>query len=135
MGINLSAPFMSTSEEFRKILKEYGKVLVVKFKAEAEADEEVGRSLLKNLYASDISPENKDRTNSFWEAWGEDKRRLLLKMLELEKTAFNRGYILALALTPGSCALCSKCNVQGTCTNPSMARYPEHALGINLKKP
>lgn len=127
-------PFTPTPDEFRKILKDYDNVLVVKFKAGAETSEDVGRSLLKNLYAPDISPDIKNRTNRFWEAWNEDKRRLLLAMLELEKAAFNRGYTLALALTPGSCTLCSKCNVQGTCTHPSMARYPEHALGVNVKK-
>ena len=56
-------------------------------------------------------------------------------MLELEKTAFNEGYIFALGFTSGSCALCEECNVKGgTCIYPSIARYPEHAVGVNIKK-
>jgi len=55
-------------------------------------------------------------------------------MLELEKDAFNRGYTLALSLTAGSCTLCAKWNMEATCTHPTMARYPEHALGVNVKK-
>ena len=55
-------------------------------------------------------------------------------MLELEKAAFNRGCTLAVALTAGSCTLCEKCNMEGTCVHPTMARYPEHGLGVNVKK-
>ncbi len=57
-----------------------------------------------------------------------------MAMLALEKAAFNEGYPLAIALTAGSCTLCEKCNMEGTCTHPSMARYSEHALGVNVKK-
>jgi predicted metal-binding protein len=55
-------------------------------------------------------------------------------MLALEKTAFNKGCTLAIALTAGSCVLCAECNMEGTCMHPTMARYPEHALGVNVKK-
>jgi predicted metal-binding protein len=55
-------------------------------------------------------------------------------MLDLEKAAFNRGYTLAVSLTAGSCTLCAKCNMEATCIHPTMARYPEHALGVNVKK-
>lgn len=127
-------PFTPTPDEFRRMLKEYENVLIVKFRARAEAEEDIGRSLLKNLCAPDVSPEVRNRTDEFWDVWNEDKRRFLLSMLELEKAAFNRGYTLALTLVPGSCTLCKKCNVEGGCTHPSMARYPEHALGVNVKK-
>jgi len=127
-------PFTPTPHEFRKILKEYRKVLIVKFPAEAEAEEDVGRSLQKNQYSPEIPAHLREGTNKFWEEWGGDKRRILLSMLELEKTAFNRGYTLALSLTAGSCVLCAKCNMEGSCTHPTMARYPEHALGVNVKK-
>ena len=128
-------PFTPTADEFRKILKEYEHVLIVKFRAEAEAEEDVGRSLLRNRFDPDICLELKERTKQFFDAWDEDKRRFHLKMLELEKAAFNRGYTLALAFTPGSCALCPKgCNMKGACAHLSMARYPEHALGVNIKK-
>jgi len=127
-------PFASTPDEFRKMLKEYEKVLIVKFPAEAEAKEDVGRSLLRNLCAPDTPPSLRERTKNFWDVWSGDKRRILLAMLELEKAAFNRGYTFAVALTAGSCTLCEKCNMEATCTHPTMARYPEHALGVNVKK-
>jgi len=127
-------PYTPTPQEFRKILKEYRAILVAKFPAAAEADEDVGRSLVKNLCALDTPADLRTRTKEFWDAWGGDKRRILLAMLALEKAAFNEGYTLAIALTAGSCVLCEKCNMDGTCIHPSMARYPEHALGVNVKK-
>ncbi len=127
-------PFTPTPDEFRQILKEYKNILIVKFPANVEAEENVGRSLQKNQCAPDIPPDLKDRTKKFWNDWGNDKKQILLAMLELEKVAFNRGYTFALALTAGSCTLCEKCNIEGTCAHPTMARYPEHALGVNVKK-
>jgi len=127
-------PFTPTPDEFRKMLKEYRKVLFVKFSTEAEAGEDVGRSLHRNQYSPETPSDLRERTKNFWEAWGGDKRRILLAMLDLEKAAFNRGYTLAISLTAGSCTLCAKCNIESTCTHPTMARYPEHALGVNVKK-
>ncbi len=127
-------PYTPTPEEFRRILKEYKAILVAKFPAEAEADDPVGKGLVKNLCAPDTPADLRKRTKEFWDAWGGDKRRILLAMLSLEKAAFQEGYTLAVALTAGSCALCEKCNMEGTCTHPTMARYPEHALGVNVKK-
>ena len=127
-------PFTPTPDEFRKMLKEYHKVLIVKFPADAEAEEDVGRSLQKNQCSPAIPPDLRERTNKFWDVWGADKRRILLAMLELEKAAFNRGFTLVFALTAGSCTLCEKCNMDGSCTHPTMARYAEHALGVNVKK-
>src|SRR4030043_2457635 len=125
-------PFAPTPDEFRKTLKEYKNILIVKFPADAEAEEDVGRSLLRNLCAPDTPLDLRDRTKKFWDVWNGDKRRILLAMLELEKAAFNRGYILVFALTAGSCPLCEKCNIEGSCTHPTMARFPEHALGVNV---
>jgi predicted metal-binding protein len=127
-------PFAPTPDEFRKMLREYRKVLIVKFPAEAEAEEDVSRSLQKNQCSPETPPDLRERTNEFWDVWGSDKRRILLAMLELEKGAFNRGYTLALSLTAGSCTLCAKCNMEAACIHPTMARYPEHALGVNVKK-
>jgi len=127
-------PFTPTPDEFRKMLKEYRKVLIVKFPAGAEAEDDVGRSLQKNQCSPEILPDLRERTNKFFDVWNADKRRILLAILQLEKTAFNRGYTLALSLTAGSCTLCAKCNMEATCTHPTMARYPEHALGVNVKK-
>ncbi len=127
-------PHTPTPQEFRKILKEYRAILVAKFPAEAGADEDVGRSLLKNLCARDTPADLRARTKEFWDTWGGDKRCILVAMLALEKAAFNEGHTLAIALTAGSCTLCEKCNMEGTCTHPSMARYSEHALGVNVKR-
>jgi predicted metal-binding protein len=127
-------PYTPTPDEFRKILREYNKVLIVKFPADAEAEEDVGRSLQKNQCSPAIPPDLRERTNKFWDVWSADKRRILLAMLELEKAAFNRDFMLAFALTAGSCTLCEKCNMDGSCTHPTMARYAEHALGVNVKK-
>jgi predicted metal-binding protein len=127
-------PYTPTPDEFRKILREYRKILIVKFPADAEAEEDVGRSLQKNQCSPAIPSDLRERTNKFWDVWGADKRRILLAMLELEKAAFNRGYTLAVSLTAGSCTLCAKCNIEATCTHPTMARYPEHALGVNVKE-
>jgi predicted metal-binding protein len=127
-------PYTPTPDEFRKMLKEYENILIVKFPADAEAEEDVGRNLLKNQCSPETLPDLRDRTKKFWDVWNGDKRRILLAMLELEKAAFNRGYTLAVSLTAGSCTLCAKCNMEATCTHPTMARYPEHALGVNVKK-
>jgi len=127
-------PVTPTPDEFRKMLREYRKILIVKFPAEAEVEEDVGRNLQRNQYSPEIPSDLRERTKEFWGLWGGDKRRILLAMLELEKAAFNRGYTLALSLTAGSCTLCAKCNTEATCTHPTMARYPEHALGVNVKK-
>jgi predicted metal-binding protein len=127
-------PYPPTPNEFRKMLKEYRRVLVVKFPSNAEAEENVGRNLLRNLCAPDTPQDLKQQTQKFWDVWNGDKRRILLAMLELEKAAFNRGFMLAFALTAGSCTLCEKCNMDGSCTHPTMARYAEHALGVNVKK-
>jgi predicted metal-binding protein len=127
-------PYTPTPDEFRKILKEYQNVLVVKFPARAEAREDVGRSLLKNQFGPDTAPDIRERTRMFWDTWNDDKRRILLAMLDLEKAAFNRGYTLAFAFTAGACSLCEKCNLEGTCTHPTMARFSEHAVGVNVKK-
>ena len=127
-------PYTPTPDEFRKMLKEYENILIVKFPADAEAEEDVGRNLLKNQCSPETLPDLRDQTKKFWDVWNGDKRRILLAMLELEKAAFNRGYTLAFALTAGSCTLCEKCNMDGSCTHPTMARYAEHALGVNVKK-
>ena len=78
-------PYTPTPDEFRKMLKEYRKVLIVKFPADAEAEEDVGRSLQKNQNSPATPSDLRERTKKFWDAWGGDKRRILLAMLELEK--------------------------------------------------
>jgi predicted metal-binding protein len=128
-------PFAPTVDEFRKMLKDYRYALLAKFPAHAETEEEVGKSLLKHRYDPASPPEMKEKASKFWAEWSKDKKRIQMALLELEKAAFNEGYVFAIGFSTGSCALCEKCNVEaGVCVHPTMARYPEHAVGINLKK-
>jgi len=128
-------PFTPKVDEFRRMLKDYKHALIVKFKSPAEADADVSRSLLRSQYDSTVSKELREKASKFWSDWQSDKKRILLAVLELEKAAFNEGYTFAVGFTSGSCSLCEKCNVQtGICLHPTMARCPEHAVGINMKK-
>jgi predicted metal-binding protein len=55
-------------------------------------------------------------------------------ILELEKAATKKGYLLAVGLVAGSCQLCEKCNVEkGLCVHPTMRRYSEEGVGVNVK--
>ena len=128
-------PYTPKVDEFRKMLKDYKYALIVKFKSPAEAGEEVSRSLLRSQYDSTMSKGLRDKASKFWTEWKGDKKRILLAVLELEKSAFEKGYTFAVGFTSGSCGLCEKCNVQaGICLHPTMARCPEHAVGVNMKK-
>lgn len=128
-------PFVPTVEEFRKMLKEYRAALLVKFDAKIETDDEVGRSLLRHKFDESAPKKLKEKAIKFLSDWDKEKHRINLAMLELEKTAFNQGYTFALGFRSGSCSLCKECNIkEGICLHPSMSRYPEHAVGVNIKK-
>ena len=128
-------PFVPKVDEFRKMLKDYRYALIVKFKSPAEADKEVARNLLRSQYDSNMSKDLREKASKFWSDWENDKKRILLAVLELEKAAFNKGYTFAVGFTSGSCGLCEKCNVEaGICLHPTMARCPEHAVGVNMKE-
>lgn len=128
-------PYAPTVDEFRKMLREYRYALLAKFSAEAETDEDIARNLLKYRYDPNSPVELKEKAAKFWSNWGKDKRRIHLALLELEKAAFENGYVFAVGFSTGSCALCEKCNVEvGVCIHPTMARYPDHAVGINVQK-
>ncbi len=128
-------PYVPTVEEFRKMLKEYRAALLVKFDAKTETDDEVGRSLLRYKFDESAPKNLKEKAVKFLSDWNEEKHRINLAMLELEKAAFNKGYTFALGFTSGSCSFCKECNIkEGKCLHPSMLRYPEHALGVNIKK-
>jgi predicted metal-binding protein len=128
-------PYVPTVDEFRKILSEYRAVLLVKFKSPAKADPDIVCSIYKYWLDPDAPIEKKEQADAFWKEYFEYSKNILLTMLELEKIAFNAGNTLALALVNGSCRLCETCNVKnGICIHPSMARIPEHAVGVNMKK-
>ena len=81
------------------------------------------------------SKETREKAAKFWSDYFDYSKKMALAMLELEKTAFNEGFTFAVAFVNGSCRLCEKCNVEkGICIHSNMARIPEHAVGINMKK-
>lgn len=128
-------PFVPKVDEFRKMLKDYKYALIVKFKSPAEADKDVSRSLLRSQFDPNMSRDLREKASKFWSDWKNDKKRILLAVLDLEKAAFNKGYTFAVGFTSGSCGLCEKYNVEaGICLHPTMARCPEHAVGVNMKK-
>lgn len=127
-------PYTIAVDEFRKMLGEYHWALLLKFHSQASAGPEVATSLLRTEYDADVCAERKAEAAAFWATWKKQKVEILLAVLELERTAFNLGYTLALGFTSGSCSLCEKCNtVAGICLHPTMARLPEHAVGIHMK--
>jgi predicted metal-binding protein len=128
-------PFVPTADEFRKILSEYWFALLVKFSSPANAEPDIICSIYKYWLDPEAPPEKKEKADTFWKEYFGENNRILLAMLELEKTAFNAGYTLALAQVNGSCRLCQNCNVKnGVCIHPTMARIPEHAVRVNMKK-
>jgi predicted metal-binding protein len=128
-------PYVPTPDEFRKILAEYRFALLVKFPSPAIADPEVICSIYRYWLDPDAPADRKEKATQFWQDYFVGSRDCAPIMLELEKTAFNAGYTLALAFVNGSCRLCETCNVRGgICLHPTQARIPEHAVGINMKK-
>jgi predicted metal-binding protein len=128
-------PHVPTPGEFRKILGEYSYTLLVKFKSPAETDDDVVRSIYKYWLDPAAPKDKKEEASKFWTDYFDYSKIIHLSMLELEKRAFNEGYTFAVAFVNGSCRLCEKCNLEkGICLHPNMARIPEHAVGINMKK-
>ena len=127
-------PYTPSAEEFRKIVSEYSYALFMKFTSKAEADPE----LQKNLSKSDTSTLDKnvkEKADTFWAAWKEDKKDMLASVVKLEKEAMRQGYSLAISFVSGTCQLCEKCNTETRiCVHPEMARYSEDAVGVNVKK-
>lgn len=128
-------PYVPTPDEFRKVLAEYRYALIVKFISPAVADPEIIRSIYKYWLDPAAPADKKEKATQFWQDYFAGSRDCAPLMLELEKTAFNKGYTFALAFVNGSCRLCETCNVKtGVCLHPTQARIPEHAVGINMKK-
>jgi predicted metal-binding protein len=126
-------PYAPTPEEFRKIVNEYHYAMFMKFKTQVEGDSE----LIKYLSKADdpsVSAEMKLKVEKFWSGWKDEMKKLLEIVHELEKTAAKEGYLLAVGLVSGACQLCEKCNVEkGICIHPTMKRYSEEGVGVNVK--
>ena len=119
-------PYVPTPDEFRKILAEYRFALLVKFGSKAHAHPDVMCSLYKLWLDPEAPADKKAEATKFWDDYFNGSREILPVMLELEKTAFNAGYTLALAFVGGSCRLCETCNVKaGICIHPTRARIPD----------
>lgn len=128
-------PHVPTPDEFRRILSEYTYALLVKFVSPASADPELIRSIYRYWLDPDAPSEKKEAATGFWSNYFSGSKNIAPIMLDLEKEAFNAGYPFALAFVNGSCRLCETCNVKsGICVHPTLARIPEHAVGINMVK-
>ena len=107
----------------------------MKFQSPAEAEPDVISSICKYWCDPDAHPEKKMMADTFWKDYFDASKGFLMTMLELEKIAFNAGYTLAIAFVNGSCRLCETRDVKnGVCAHTTMARIPEHAVGVNMKK-
>ena len=128
-------PHVPTVDEFREILKEYKYALLVKFRSPAVADEEIAKAPYKTWLDLSEPEGTRVKAEKFWRDYFDYSKKIMFSMLELEKAAFNEGYTFAVAFVNGSCRLCEKCNVEkGICLHSNIARIPEHAVGINMKK-
>jgi predicted metal-binding protein len=128
-------PYTPSAEEFRKIVGEYSYAMFMKFTTNASADSEVYKHLM--TYESDPStPKDiKEKAAKFWQAWKDDKHKMLQSVVELEKAAMKQGYSLAISFISGHCQLCDKCNTETKiCRHPELMRMSEDAIGVNVKK-
>jgi predicted metal-binding protein len=126
-------PYAPSPEQFRKIVSEYQFAMFMKFESQASGDLELIKYLAKTK-DNCVPLEMKDKVERFWSAWNEDMKKLLNIVIELEKEAAKKGYLLAIGLVSGSCQLCDKCNVEkGLCVHPAMKRYSEEGVGVNVK--
>ncbi len=128
-------PYTPSAGEFRKIISEYSYAMFMKFRSEAEADQEVMKKLMIAESDPTLPQDVKERTQKFWAKWKEDKRKMLQTVVDLEKAAMSKGYTLAVAFVSGHCQLCEKCNTETRiCAHPNLARYSEDGVGVNVKK-
>jgi predicted metal-binding protein len=108
-GKRLSCPpHVMDVDEFRNILKEYSKALLL-------------------IEEHDMSNEP-----DILKAWSHLRRESFRKMLELEYLAFRQGFIYAQLLRPGACNECDSCAEK--CRKPEFRRFPPEAAGINVGK-
>jgi predicted metal-binding protein len=126
-------PYAPTPEEFRKIVSEYHYAMFMKFKTQVEGDSELIKYLAKTGDPS-VPAEMRMKVEKFWSGWKDEMKKLLDIVHVLEKAAVKEGYLLAVGLVSGACQLCEKCNVEkGVCIHPTMKRYSEEGVGVNVK--
>ena len=126
-------PHAPTPEAFRKIVSEYHYAMFMKFKTKVDGDSELVKYLSKAGDPS-IPADMKLKVEKFWSGWKDEMKKLLDVVHDLEKSAAKEGYLLAVGLVSGACQLCEKCNVEkGICIHPTMKRYSEEGVGVNVK--
>lgn len=127
-------PHVPTPEEFSRILDGYSFALIVKFRSPGPAND----NLVRSIYTSKMyppTPSGGGEGTAYRSEVFAETPQILDTMLGLERLALSNGYSSALALVKGSCRLCEICNVKnGVCLHPNMARMPEHAVGIDIKR-
>lgn len=128
-------PHAPSVDEFRKMLKDYRYALFLKFETSVEAGEDTTLNIMRHMYDPDVPVSTKEKAQSYYARWLVEAKKILLAVLELEKAAFDHGCAFAVGFMAGSCMLCTKCDTSANaCTHPTMMRFPEHAVGINMIK-
>jgi predicted metal-binding protein len=147
-GNNLKCPpYTPSTENFRKILKEYHSALVVKINPPEISEEVMAKYKLKDKLKEkdefqgdeprlwDEYQDLEDISSKIWSDFNGIYRNILMVLLEIERAAFIQGYAFATAFFGGKCMLCEKCDVgHGKCLNPMMSRFASEAMGINMLK-
>ena len=106
-------PFTPTAEEFRKGLRDYRYALLLKFESPAEAEQEVVDSVTRCMVDPNMPADMKEKSKQFWAAWNNDRKRILLAVLELGGQCSTRATLaLGFAWAPA----CAKCTLKvGEC--------------------
>jgi predicted metal-binding protein len=127
----------SDTEKFdflRKLAWEFGAVDARIIPA-GKVDPEVMKKLMIAETDPSVPQDVKEKAEKFWQAWKDDKRKMLQAVVDLEKAAMGKGFSLAISFVSGHCQLCEKCNTETKiCVHPNLARYSEDAVGVNVRK-
>jgi len=132
-GANWSCPpFVPSPNEFRSILEEYEHAMIVKFASSINFSQKATNPTDSLIRWSPYETYSKELSD-FYKIWNEDKRRVHENLLKLEKLA-TKVFPFALALRPGSCNVCDRCDVKKPCVHPEKLRFSPEAVGVNLIK-
>jgi len=116
-------PNLMPVEEFERIVRSYGKALLLQVEDEIDSSDRTEEGICKELDDS-IAPT--------------DSQRALHRIVnELEAAAFKKGFYLATGLIAGECLLCPECIGPASgeaCRRPFEARPSMEAMGIDVVK-
>ncbi|MCQ1536081.1 DUF2284 domain-containing protein [Methanosarcina sp. KYL-1] len=142
-GSRVCPPFIPTVDEFRKMLAEYDRALLVEWKSENVFSREISENFVKYSVSP---PENEEIRKQYQEnlktVMKDRKETIQPGVLELEKLAWTLGYNTALATFPGMCTWCATIDYSGVncagdrapCHHPTLRRPCLMGLGIRLDK-